>query len=617
MRAPDPVPAPPLGAAVTGDGRTRFLVWAPGARTVDVHLVAPRDRVVVMTAVGRGYYEAVVDDAAPGTRYLYRLDGNRERPDPASRLQPDGVHGPSQVLGRAFPWTDSGWRGLRLAEYILYELHLGTFTPEGTCDAAIGRLDALAALGVTAIEVMPVAQFPGERNWGYDGVDLFAAHVAYGGPAGVKRFVDACHARGLAAVLDVVYNHLGPEGNYLGEFGPYFTDRHTTPWGAAINMDGPDSDEVRRFFIENALMWVEEFHFDALRLDAVHAIVDQSARPFLQALAEAVHAEAARCDREIHVIAESNLNDPRFVRPRGDDGCGLDAQWCDDLHHALHVLLTGEQWGYYGDYEGVGDLARALRDGFVFAGRYSAYRRRRYGAPATDLAGERFVVAAQNHDQVGNRARGERLSALVSFEALKVAAGVVLLSPYLPLLFMGEEYAEPAPFLYFTSHGDPALVEAVRRGRRAEFTGWDAAAEVPDPQDPATFHRCTLHHGLRHAPRHRTLLEFYTELIRLRRTLPALASLAREATRVQVLEEPRVLAVYRGHAAAPVAAVFNFGRAGVTAPVALDAGRWVVALDSADAAWGGPGGAVASPVESDGTAALSLRPSAFVLLVRS
>ena len=610
-------PAGPLGAAAAGGGRTRFIVWAPHARTVDVHLVAPRDRVVPMAAVGRGYYEALVEGVAPGARYLFRLDGARERPDPASRLQPDGVHGSSEVVAGEFPWTDAAWRGVRLADYVLYELHLGTFTREGTCDAAVERLDALAALGVTAVELMPVAQFPGVRNWGYDGVDLFAVHTAYGGPAGLKRFVDACHARGLAAVLDVVHNHLGPEGNYLAEFGPYFTDRRTTPWGPAVNVDGPDCDEVRRFLIDNALMWVDEFHFDALRLDAVHAIVDQSARPFVQELADAVHAKAARRGREIHVIAETNLNDPRLVRPQALGGLGLDAQWSDDLHHALHAALTGERWGYYGDYDGVRDVARALAEGFLFAGRYSAHRRRRYGAPADGLAGERFVVAAQTHDQVANRPGGDRLAALVPFEALKAAAGVVLLSPFLPLLFMGEEYGEPAPFLYFTSHGDAGLAEAVRRGRREEFAAWDPEAAVPDPQDPSTFQRCKLHWGLRDEPPHRALLAFYAELIRLRRTHSALAAPARETVRVSTADDARVLILHRGAPTAPAAAVFNFGDAETTVRVPLAPGRWAVALDSADGAWGGPGGAGAAAVESDGAAALSVRALAFVLLIRA
>jgi maltooligosyltrehalose trehalohydrolase len=616
MTGPRAVPAGPLGAIPTAGG-TRFLVWAPRTRSVDVHLLGRGDRVVPMAAVGRGYYEALVAGVAPGARYLYRLDGVRERPDPASRLQPEGVHGPSEVVAREFSWTDAAWRGVPLSEYILYELHLGTFTPAGTCDAAIGQLDALAALGVTAVEVMPVAQFPGERNWGYDGVDLFAAHTAYGGPAGLKRFVDACHARGLAAVLDVVYNHLGPEGNYLSEFGPYFTDRRTTPWGEAVNVDGPDSDEVRRFFIDNALMWVDEFHFDALRLDAVHAILDQSARPFLAELGDAVHAAAVRCGRDIRVIAESNLNDPRFVRPGEVGGLGLDTQWSDDLHHAVHAALTGERWGYYADYDGGADVARALRDGFVFDGRYSRSRRRRYGAPANDLGGERFVVAAQTHDQVGNRPQGDRLAALVPFEALKLAAGIVLLSPYLPLLFMGEEYAEPSPFLYFTSHGDPHLAEAVRRGRREMFAAWDAQAAVPDPQDPSTFARSKLRWSLRHEPPHAALLAFYTELIRLRRTLPALSSPARDAARIEALEDARVVVMRRGAHAAPASVVFNLSESAATVRVPLAAGRWAVALDSADRQWGGPGRAGAHTVESDGTAAVPLRPQALVLLARA
>jgi len=616
MRGPDAPPAPPLGAAYLGDGTTRFLVWAPSARSVDVHLVAPQPRLAAMAPRDRGYYECVVPGVAPGARYLYRLDGDRERPDPASRLQPEGVHGPSQVVATEFRWSDGGWRGLPLAEYILYELHVGTFSGDGTFDAAAQHLDALAALGVTAVELMPVTQFPGARNWGYDGTYLFAVHPAYGGPDGLRRFVDACHARGMAAVLDVVYNHLGPEGNYLGEFGPYFTDRHRTPWGSAVNMDGPDSDEVRRFLVENALTWVTEFHVDALRLDAVHAIVEQSARPFLQELAEAVHAEAARQGRRVYVIAESNLNDPRLVRPAARGGYGLDSQWSDDLHHALHVLLTGERWGYYADYCGTGDLARAVRDGFVYGGQRSAYRRRRYGALAGDLPGEQFVVCAQNHDQVGNRARGDRLTALVSFEALKVAAGAVLVSPYVPLLFMGEEYGEPAPFLYFTSHADPALTDAVRRGRRAEFAGWGLGADVPDPQDEATFRRSKLHWELRDAPPHRTLLEFYTELMRLRRTLPALAVLARDATAVHACEALRLLTVHRWHGDGHAAAVFNFGSAAAEARPPLPQGRWTVLLDSADVRWGGPGGTAPLAVGPHGAVAVPLAPMAFRLLVR-
>ncbi len=565
----------------------------------------------------RGYHERVVEDAAPGTRYVYRLDGATERPDPASRAQPQGVHGPSQVLGGdTFRWSDHGWDGLPLSAYILYELHVGTFTPEGTFDGVIRRLDDLAGLGVTAVELMPVAQFPGSHNWGYDGVYPFAVHPAYGGPDGLKRLVDACHGRGLAVVLDVVYNHLGPEGNYLGAFGPYFTDRYRTPWGAGLNFDGPHSDEVRCFFIENALEWVTEFHIDALRLDAVHAIVEHSARTFLEELAADVHARAERLSRRIYVIAESNLNDPRLLRPPERGGYGLDAQWSDDFHHALHVLLTGERTGYYEDFGTLRDLERAFADGFVRTGGYSAFRRRRHGAPSRDIPAEQFVVCAQNHDQVGNRALGERLSQLVSFEALKLAAATLLLSPYVPLLFMGEEYAEPSPFLYFTSHTDPQLAEAVRRGRGEEFAAFGWQGEVPDPQAEATFLRSRLNHALRREGRHRLLLEFYTELIRLRKDLPALASLSKAAMDVRGWEDARVLAVRRWSGRSEAAAVFNFAGAPRSLRLPLPPGCWRARLDSADERWGGPGRATPSEIRSDGEAAATVGPTAVVLFVR-
>jgi len=608
----------PLGAAYLGGDRCRFCVWAPAARTVDVHLFGPPERLVPLERRERGYFERVVEGVAPGARYLYRLDGEVERPDPASRLQPDGVHGPSQVLGRdGFPWTDDEWTGPPLDAYIIYELHVGTFSSDGTFDGVRARLDDLVDLGVTAIELMPVAQFPGNRNWGYDGVNLFAVHPAYGGPDGLKRLVDACHARGLAVVLDVVYNHLGPEGNYLGAFGPYFTERYRTPWGSALNFNEAESDEVRRFFTENALQWVTEFHVDALRLDAVHAIVDTSARTFLEELAEAVHAQAARLGRRTYVIAESNLNDPRLVRPPARGGTGLDAQWSDDFHHALHAVLTGERTGYYGDFGTMAHLERALRDGFVRSGDYSVFRRRRHGAPSTDIPPAQFVVCIQNHDQVGNRALGERLSGLVSFEALKVAAAALLLSPYVPLLFMGEEYAETAPFLYFTSYADPALAEAVRRGRRQEFARFGWQGEVADPQDEATFARSRLDHALRQAGRHRLLLAFYTELIRLRKALPALASLSKATLDVRGWEDSRVLLVRRWSGGSEVAAVLNFAGTPQSARIPLPDGRWRVRLDSADERWGGPGRTAPSELRSDGEAEVAVAPTACVLCVRA
>lgn len=543
-----------LGARPLGDRAARFRVWAPCARTVAVRLMEPAGKpfqraAIPLEARERGYFEATVPGVDPGSRYRYVLDGERERADPASRCQPDGVHGPSQLVDPdAFPWTDHGWSGLPLEDLILYELHTGTFTPEGTFPAIIPYLEYLRnELGVTAVELMPLAQFPGTRNWGYDGVYPFAPQFSYGGPDGLKALVDACHTKGLAVVLDVVYNHLGPEGNYLGDFATYFTDRYRTPWGPAINFDGPDSDEVRHYFISNALYWVTEYHVDALRLDAIHGIYDFSVRHILEELTETVHAEAARLGRRVLVMAESDLNDVRVIAPPAEGGYGLDAQWNDDFHHALHAPLTGEQFGYYQDFGRLDQLATALREGYVYSGRHSAYRRRRHGNSSRGRPPRQFVVCAQNHDQVGNRAKGERLSALIPSEALKVAAATVLLAPSVPLLFMGEEYGETAPFLYFTDHGDPALVEAVRRGRRAEFASFGWQGMVPDPQDPRTFERSRLNLGDRLAPGHKSLLGWYRRLIALRKQWPALGTARSEAYGCQAwtYEAERVLVVHR------------------------------------------------------------------------
>ena len=399
---------PPLGAVRLPDGRVTFTVWAPNHERVSLVLTGPDPREIAMRSEPGGYFIAMVEDVEEEARYCFRLDGGPERPDPASRFQPEGVHAASQVVSPEFDWQSAGWKGLPLEQYVLYEVHIGTFTPEGTFDAAIGQLPRLAALGVTALEIMPVAQFPGNRNWGYDGVHPFAPQNSYGGPSGLKRLVDACHRHGLAVVLDVVYNHLGPEGNYLAEFGPYFTGRYRTPWGPAMNFDGPQSDEVRRFFIENALYWVTEFRIDGLRLDAVHAITDVSAVPFLEELGEAVHRQAEALGRAVWLFPESDANDARLVRPRAAGGYGLDAQWNDGFHHALRALLTGENSGYYADYGSFGQVAKAYRDAYVYTGQYSRVRRRRHGSSTAGLAGRQFVVFSQNHDQVGNRMLGER-----------------------------------------------------------------------------------------------------------------------------------------------------------------------------------------------------------------
>ncbi len=510
------------GAQLVEDG-VRFCVWAPNARSVAVRIEDDAgEREHALARDERGLWSGLVHDARTGSDYRFVLDEETALPDPVSRHQPAGVHGPSRVVDpNAFEWTDDGWTGIPISEYAIYELHIGTFSDEGTFDGAIRHLAGLAELGVTAVEVMPVAQFPGTRNWGYDGVGLYAVQDSYGGPDGLRRFVDAAHAHGLAVVLDVVYNHLGPEGNYLGEYAPYFTDRYCTPWGSAVNYDGAESDEVRCFVVDNARHWITEYHVDALRLDAIHGIFDFGACHILRELAEAVRAEGRRLGREVRVIGESDLNDPRVVRS-GAGGWALDAQWSDDFHHAVHAVLTGERSGYYADFGDLDDVQKALRDRFVYDGRYSPHRRRRHGAPARDIPGERFVICLQNHDQVGNRAAGERLSTLVSFEQQKLAAALLLLSPYVPMLFMGEEWGETNPFLYFASHGDESLVEAVRNGRREEFKAFGWGEDVPDPFAVETFERSKLDRSKLEQPRHAAMRALYRELLQLRRREPAL-----------------------------------------------------------------------------------------------
>ena len=608
----------PLGASPLPDTRCRFLVFAPAAGTVEVRLLSPGERVVLLERDDMGYHYGIVDGVKAGARYLYRLDGGKELPDPASRFQPQGVHGPSMVIDPdAFSWMELEWRGIPLSSYILYELHVGTYTPEGTFDTIIPRLDSLAELGVTALELMPVSQFPGRRNWGYDGVYPFAVQESYGGPEGLKRLVDACHRRGLAVVLDVVYNHFGPEGNHFSDFGPYFNDRYRTPWGPAVNFDGPHSDEVRRYFLENALRWLREFRVDALRLDAIHSIMDFSASPFLSQLTEAVGDLRNEEGRMMYLIPESDLNDSRIVTPRDEGGYGLDAQWNDDFHHAIHTLLTGERDGYYGDFGGIGHLARAFTEGFVYSGQYSAYRKRRHGNPSRHLPAGKFVVFAQNHDQVGNRMRGERLARLVCFESLKLAAGVVLLSPFLPLLFMGEEYGEVAPFLYFVHHGDTDLIEAVRKGRKEEFAAFGWKGEISDPQDEDTFRRSRPDPALRESGNHARLLELHRELIRIRKTDPVLSRTDREGMEVSSFEKENALVVLRRNGPAQAAAVFHFGDAPATLPLSLPVGRWGKVLDSSDARWGGPGGAAPERPDPGGGTVCALRPHSFLLLTKS
>jgi maltooligosyltrehalose trehalohydrolase len=602
-----------LGAVSSPGGTCDFLLWAPKAEKVDVHIVHPYDRSVAMRPLEGGYFSVVAEEIAPGARYRYCLSDQIERPDPVSRFQPQGVHGPSAVVDAHFTWTDDDWFGIPLAQYILYELHVGTFTPEGTIDAIIPRISELKDLGITAIELMPVAQFPGNRNWGYDGVYPYAVQNSYGGPAALKRLVNACHQQGMAVVLDVVYNHLGPEGNYLADFGPYFAEHYRTPWGQAVNFDGPQSDNVRRYFVENALQWIIEFHVDALRLDAIHAIVDQSARPFLQELSARIHTMANQLNRKAYLIAESNRNDVRVVTPRGAGGMDLDAVWNDDFHHSLHVLLTGEQNGYYQDFSGLEDLAHAFRKGFVYEGQYSRYRQRRHGSSSEQIPGHRFIVFAQNHDQIGNRNVADRLSRLVSFEQLKLAAATVLLGPFVPLLFMGEEYGEPAPFPYFISHGDPAVVNSVRNGRKEYLARSRWEGDIPDPQDEGIFLRSMLNWKLRTEGHHAVLWNFHQELLRLRRDVPALASLDKDALEAVAFADSKLLFFRRWSALSRIFGVLHFDREPRQAELPVPAGYWHRSLDSVEPRWGGGGVQAPDVLVSYGQVRMALSPWAVFL----
>jgi maltooligosyltrehalose trehalohydrolase len=524
----------------------RFSTWAPNARTsVEVLLRGER---LPMKPGDDGWWHAD-HDAEPGERYSFVLDGGEPRTDPRALRLPEGPEGTCEVVDLSqVRWSDSGWHGAQLAGSVVYEMHIGTFTEAGTFAGAIERLDHLVDLGVDIVEVMPLATFPGVHGWGYDGVGLYAVHEPYGGPYAFCEFVDACHARGLAVCLDVVYNHLGPSGNHLAEFGPYFTNRYDTPWGDALNLDDEDSDEVRRFVIDNALMWLRDFHVDGLRLDAVHALFDDRAVTLLEELSAEVNAMSSRLNRQLWLIAESDRNDPLTVTPREAGGLGLHAQWADDVHHALHVLLTGETQGYYADFAEPGVLSKVLTSVFLHDGSYSSFRRRRHGRPVdrTNTPGWRFVVSLQTHDQVGNRATGDRLSATTPPGVLACGAALLLTGPCTPMLFMGEEWGASTPWQYFTDHTDRKIAAAVRRGRRDEFAahGWNRA-EVPDPQSDTTAEHSKLHWDERVEEPHAGLLTWYRDLIKLRRLRPDLRDPRLDRVRVDHDEDARTVVMHR------------------------------------------------------------------------
>ncbi|MBZ5649925.1 MAG: malto-oligosyltrehalose trehalohydrolase [Acidobacteriia bacterium] len=587
-----------FGASVRGDDSVEFRVWAPKVTNLSVRIVGEQPRTIRMTRSLDSEFAATVPQVNEGADYFYLLEGERERPDPVSRWQPSGVHGPSRIVDPAsFRWFDHGWSGIPLQDFIIYELHTGTFTREGTFESVIPRLPYLRDLGITAIEIMPVAEVPGNRNWGYDGASLYAPQSSYGGPIGLKRLVNACHELGLAVVLDVVYNHLGPEGNYLPEFASCFTDAHHTPWGKAINFDGPESDGVRRFVIDNALYWLTEYHVDALRLDAIHGIYDFGARHILDELSETFQTQARHLQRQAWLIAESDLEDVRIINPRAAGGYAIDAQWHDDFHHALYALLTGGREGFLMDFGAIADLSKSITDGFVFDWKYARYRRRHFGSSSKDRPGQQFVGFIQNHDQIANTSRGKRLSTLVPAGQQKIAAVLTLCSPFLPLLFMGEEYGETAPFLYFTSFDDPDLAAAVREGRKKELGTHYSKGDFSDPQALATFERCKLDWLKTAISSHAEILRLYRELISLRKQYPSLGNGRKDLSEIQFDEQAKWLVMKRSDPAGSSALlVCNFSSGAQSVPVAAHTQPRRLVLWTGDAVYGGSG--APGPVET-------------------
>lgn len=595
-----------VGVTYLGDHRCEFTLWAPQCSTVAVKLmVEPQPFLVSLRKDEQGYWHGLANEVPPGTRYGYFLNDDKTYPDPTSHWQPDGVHELSAIVNhQGFAWTDQHWENPPLRHYLIYELHVGTFTPQGTFDAIIPRLPRLVELGVKAVELMPVAQCPGQRNWGYDGVYPYAVQQSYGGPEGLKRLVNACHDHGLAVILDVVYNHLGPEGNYTTHFAPYFTDKYQTPWGKAMNYDDRFSAGVRNFVIQNALYWLRDYHIDALRLDAIQTIYDFSARSILEELAEAVDRWAQHQGKSVYLIAETDNNDVRVLRSRSEGGYGIHAQWSDDFHHALHSLLTGERQGYYQDFGEMQHLARVMDEGFAYSGQFSKFRQCHRGSSARDRLLSQFVVYSQNHDQVGNRIQGERLNQLVGFDAQKLGAAMTILSPYIPLLFMGEEYGETNPFLYFVNHSQEALNREVHEGRKREFAALNLRGEPPFVADVETYLSSQLQWHLQYgsqvnsgnqdgesAPtsgndRHYYLWQFYQHLIKVRNRYPSLTCQRREHIHVDFQEAEKLLLIHRHKGQCETLLFCNFHPYPEVWSNPHPGRLWTKVFDSADAGWG-------------------------------
>ncbi|MPR37270.1 malto-oligosyltrehalose trehalohydrolase [Salmonirosea aquatica] len=601
-----------LGVNFSDEGTASIVLWAPKSSSASV-LIEAKQRTITLEKKEYGYWSLETEEVKPGDEYLFVLDDGKEFPDPASLSQPGGVHGLSRAVDlKSFAWTDGDWQNIDLESYLIYEVHTGTYTSEGTFAAMEAKLDYLVDLGITAIEIMPVAQFSGDRNWGYDGVLPFCVQNSYGGAEALQHLVDKCHEKGLAVILDVVFNHIGPEGNNLDHFGHYFTDKYHTPWGNAINFDDAWCDGVRKFFKENALMWFRDFHIDALRLDAVHAIKDFSPVHILKEIKLEVEQLMWETGRLHYLIVELDLNDNRFINPVDQGGYGMDAQWIDEFHHALRVSSGQPGTGYYSDFDGVASLAKSYEDAYVYDGAFSEHRKKKFGIKASGNAGRQFVVFSQNHDHVGNRMLGERSSQLVSPSMQKLMAGAVLVSPYLPLLFMGEEYAEPNPFLYFVSHTDPELAEAVRKGRKKEFSAFHLEGEAPDPMAGETFNNSKLQWDLPDTEPHRTMLGYYKNLIAIRKKYPALNKLNRWNLRVAHDPSRQTLTLIRSHNEQQVVCFMNFSKGSHEAELPDTPGTWHKLLGSSDPQWGGQ---ILMPESVSGRSLLTLPPESFTLYI--
>lgn len=575
-----------IGAKYLPNGKCAFTVWAPEKESMILEITHPKHMEFPMIKDELGYFTLILDNVLDGCRYFYKPAKNKRYPDPASFYQPEGVHSASQVWDhRTFVWTDKSWHGLPLKDLVFYELHVGTFTPEGTFEAIIPRLKEIASIGINALELMPVNQFPGNRNWGYDGVYIYAVQNSYGGPDGLKKLINACHEHGIAVFLDVVYNHLGPEGNYVENFAPYFSSTYNIPWGKAMNFDGDWSDGVKEFILQNVRYWFEMYRVDGLRVDAIHTIFDNGAVSFWEMLHSRVTALRQKLGRALYLIAESDLNSPKVVKTPEIGGFGMDAQWLDDFHHALYVLLDTKGKGRYIDFGQMSQFSKAYTDGFVHSGEFVTFRKRKHGAPSAGIPGDRFVAFNQNHDQVGNRVLGERLSVLVDFDRQKVAIAALILSPYLPLLFMGEEYGEDTPFFYFISHSDKDLIEAVRTGRKREFAGYHWKIEPPDPQNEQTFLRCKLQWEKRKKEHYHTMSEWVKELVSLRRGQPALENVNKNDLRVVFYNDQGIVFQRKSSdEQQQLLCIYNFSETLVfEVPSYVDV--WYKILDSLESKW--------------------------------